>query len=100
MNDITVFIYFICFAAISGAAFAFMWRSMGYVIQQMETYVDRNPRSNAHPEAPKAGEEVMGVTFKNCDIEEYNDLQNRINELKKKLEDDDEEEDGGLVVRK
>ena len=47
----------------------------------------------------------MGVTFDrrtSCDIEEYNELQERINQLQNKLEDpwDDEDEDGGLVVRK
>jgi len=36
-------------------------------------------------------------------LEEYRDLQNRIEELKSELEDpweDDEDEDGGLIVRK
>jgi len=98
MNDTTVFLYFICFAAIAGATFAFMWRSMGVVFKEMDKYVDRTLSKKAHPEAPKEGEEVIGVTFKNT--EEYNDLQNRIDELKKKLEDDEDEEEGGLVVRK
>ena len=59
-----------------------------------------------HPEMEgvEPGEELMGVTFepRSCDIEEYNELQERINELQNKLEDpwDDEDEDGGLVVRK
>ena len=60
-----------------------------------------------HPEMEgvEPGEELMGVTFDrrtSCDIEEYNELQERINQLQNKLEDpwDDEDEDGGLVVRK
>ena len=60
-----------------------------------------------HPEMEgvEPGEELMGVTFDrrtSCDIEEYNELQERINELQNKLEDpwEDEDEDGGLVVRK
>ena len=60
-----------------------------------------------HPEMEgvEPGEELMGVTFDrrtSCDIEEYNELQERINELQNKLEDpwDDEDEDGGLVVRR
>ena len=60
-----------------------------------------------HPEMEgvEPGEELMGVTFDrrtSCDIEEYNELQERINQLQNKLEDpwDDEDEDGGLVVRR
>ena len=59
-----------------------------------------------HPEMEgvEPGEELMGVTFepRSCDIEEYNELQERINELQSKLEDpwEDDDEDGGLVVRK
>ena len=57
-----------------------------------------------HPEMVdvKPGEELMGVTFQRkteCDLEEYRDLQNRIEELKLELESDDDDE-GGLVVRK
>ena len=45
----------------------------------------------------------MGVTFKSkevteCDLEEYKDLQARIDELRKKLEGEDEEDDDGDVI--
>ena len=61
-----------------------------------------------HPEmvGVEPGEKLMGVTFEQkteCDLEEYRDLQARIEELKAELEDPWEEEDddeGGLVVRK
>ena len=61
-----------------------------------------------HPEMQdvEPGEQLLGVTFEQkteCDLEEYRDLQNRIEELKSELEDpweDDEDEDGGLIVRK
>ena len=60
-----------------------------------------------HPEMQdvEPGEQLMGVTFDRkteCDLEEYRDLQNRIQELKSELEDpwEDDDEDGGLVVRK
>ena len=55
-----------------------------------------------HPEMEgvEPGEELMGVTFepRSCDIEEYNELQERINELQNKLEDpwDDEDDDGDV----
>ena len=59
-----------------------------------------------HPEMQdvEPGEQLMGVTFERkteCDLEEYRDLQNRIEELKMELEDPwEDDEDGGLVVRK
>ena len=53
-----------------------------------------------HPEMQdvEPGEQLMGVTFERkteCDLEEYRDLQNRIEELKQELEDpwDDEDDD-------
>ena len=55
-----------------------------------------------HPEMEgvEPGEELMGVTFepKSCDIEDYNELQERISDLQNKLEDpwdDDEDDDEG-----
>ena len=61
-----------------------------------------------HPEIVdvEPGEKLMGVTFEQkteCDLEEYKDLQARIEELKAELEDpweDDDDDEGGLVVRK
>ena len=57
-----------------------------------------------HPEMKdvEPGTELMGVNFKQkteCDLEEYRDLQNRIEELKQELEDpwDDEDDDDGNV---
>ena len=58
-----------------------------------------------HPEMEgvEPGEELMGVTFEkktSCDLEEYKDLQARIEELKAELEaDDEEEDDGDIIVR-
>ena len=58
-----------------------------------------------HPEMEgvEPGEELLGVTFqpKSCDLEEYKDLQNRIEELKSELEDpwiddDDDDADGDV----
>ena len=59
-----------------------------------------------HPEMAdvKPGEQLMGVTFQQkteCDLEEYKDLQARIDELRRELGGDEEEEDdddGGDVV--
>ena len=59
-----------------------------------------------HPEMRdvEPGTELMGVNFQQkteCDLEEYKDLQARIEALRKELEGDDEEEDddgGGDVI--
>ena len=54
-----------------------------------------------HPEMEgvEPGEELLGVTFqpKSCDLEEYKDLQNRIEELKSELEDPWIDDDDGDV---
>ena len=58
-----------------------------------------------HPEMVdvKPGEQLMGVTFDrktSCDLDEYQDLQNRIQELKQELEDPWDDDDGDIVVRR
>ena len=61
-----------------------------------------------HPEMVdvEPGEKLMGVTFEQkteCDLEEYRDLQARIDALRAELGGDDEEdeddEDGDIIVR-
>ena len=60
-----------------------------------------------HPEMVdvKPGEQLMGVTFQQkteCDLEEYKDLQARIEALRVELggdeDDEDDEDDGGDLV--
>jgi len=57
-----------------------------------------------HPEMRdvEPGTELMGVNFQqktSCDLEEYQDLQARIDKLREELEGDDEDDDdGGDVV--
>ena len=59
-----------------------------------------------HPEMKdvEPGTELMGVNFEqktSCDLEEYKDLQARIDELRQELEgedDEDDDDDGGDVV--
>ena len=61
-----------------------------------------------HPEMKdvEPGTKLLGVNFEKkteCDLEEYRDLQARIDALRAELEGDDDEDDdneGGLVVRK
>ena len=68
MNDLTIFIFGIGFALTAGAAFAFMWRSMGYVFKQMDKYVDK-PRNPVHPEMRDVenGEELLVFELKDDD---------------------------------
>ncbi len=58
MNNFEVFLYFVCFAAIGGAAFAMMWSN----IQSINIEMSKPPKPK-HPEAPKVGEELMYVDF-------------------------------------
>ena len=66
----------------------------------------RTVNKRVHPEMAdvEPGTQLMGVTFDkkdSCDLEEYKDLQARIDALRAELEGDDEEEDddGDVVVR-
>ena len=58
MNNFEVILYFVCFAAIGGGAFAMMWSNIQSINIEM-----RNPPKPRHPEAPQAGEELMYVDF-------------------------------------
>ena len=55
MNEITVLIYFICFAVVFGATFAFMWRMMTITLRDFDRV------KNIHPELKdvKPGEERL-----------------------------------------
>ena len=68
LNDITIFVYFITFAAVLGASFAFMWRSMSSVLSTLDT--KPSPKYNIHPEMDdvKDGEELL--VFKSFEQEE------------------------------
>lgn len=67
MNNFEVILYFVCFAAIGGGAFAMMWSNIQSINIEM---AKPKPR---HPEAPEAGEEIMYVDFSREKLEElYN----------------------------
>ena len=73
MNGFMVFIYFVCFAIIAGAAFAMMWGN----IQSINVEMNKPKPKPRHPEAPAAGEEVMYVDLSRDKLE---DLYNKDNE--------------------
>ena len=67
MNDLTVFIYFLCFAAVAGSTFAYMYAMMNSTL--LEVYRQRAKR-NVHPEMSdvQSGEELL--VFKGQDEDE------------------------------
>ena len=78
------------------------WRSNAVKNYNANTW-NTEVTKRIHPEMQdvEPGEQLMGVTFERkteCDIEEYRDLQNRIEELKAELEDpwDDDDDDGDV----
>tara|TARA_B100001094_G_scaffold86652_1_gene82952 strand:+ start:75 stop:290 length:216 start_codon:yes stop_codon:yes gene_type:complete len=70
MNNFEVFLYFVCFSAIGGAAFAMMWSN----IQSINIEMNKPKPKLRHPEAPEPGEEVMYVDLSRKKLEDlYND---------------------------
>ena len=55
MNEITVLIYFICFAVVFGATFAFMWRMMTITLRDF----DRVKTIHSELRDVKPGEELL-----------------------------------------
>ena len=63
----------------------------------------RKVTKRVHPEMVdvEPGTELMGVTFDkkdSCSLEEYQDLQARIEAIRQELEDDEDDDDNGDIV--
>ena len=69
MNNFEVFLYFVCFSAIGGAAFAMMWSN----IQSINIEMRNPPPKPKHPEAPEPGEEVLYVDLSREKLEQIYD---------------------------
>ena len=56
MNDITIFIFGLSFAAVTGATFAFMFKMTGAVLEDA-----KKPRRTVHPEMEdvETGDELL-----------------------------------------
>ena len=56
MNDVTIFIFGIMFASITGATFAFMWKMTGSLLEDV-----KKPRRPVHPEMKEVqdGDELL-----------------------------------------
>ena len=64
MNDITIFIFGLSFAAVVGATFAFMWKMTGAVLEDV-----KKPRKRVHPEMKEVQDGVELLVFKGEDTE-------------------------------
>jgi|TARA_B000000532_G_scaffold204688_1_gene172098 hypothetical protein len=75
MNDLSVFVYFLCFAAVAGATFAYMYAMMTSTLRDFNR---QQEKTNVHPEMEevKSGDELL---FFN-------------------LEEDDDEDEGNITV--
>ena len=69
MNDFTVFIYFLCFAAVAGATFAYMYAMMTSTLRDFNRQQERR---NVHPEMEdvKSGESLLVFSNKEEDDDE------------------------------
>ena len=58
MNDTSVFIYFLCFACLAGATFAYMYAMMTPTLRDFNRQQERR---NVHPEMSdvRSGEELL-----------------------------------------
>ncbi len=70
MNDFTVLVYGICFFAVAGATFAFMWKMTASSLESINKPI---PRRNVHPEMEdiQSGEQLL--VFKPNSEEEDDD---------------------------
>ena len=61
MNDTSVFIYFLCFACLAGATFAYMYAMMTSTLRDFNR---QQERTNVHPEMAdvKTGDELLIFT--------------------------------------
>ena len=99
--------YLMASAGMSKEVQDYNWHPMangGPESKEFKEYM-RKVTKRVHPEMQdvEPGTELMGVNFEQkteCDLEEYRDLQARIEALRAELEGDDEEDedDGGDIV--
>ena len=121
MDDLSIFLFAI--AGISTLVGAFYLMASAGMSKEVQDY-NWHPMADGGPESPEfkkymrkvtkavhpemkdvePGTELMGITFEkpdSCSLEEYKDLQARIEILRAELEGDEDEEDdddGGDVV--
>tara|TARA_B100001029_G_C14799405_1_gene306257 strand:- start:99 stop:341 length:243 start_codon:yes stop_codon:yes gene_type:complete len=70
MNNVSVFIFGIMFAATAGAAFAFVWKSISMMQEEMnkpQQFKNKIPAPHPEMEGVEWGEELMVVNFEDED---------------------------------
>ena len=74
MNDLSVFVYFLCFAAVAGATFAYMYAMMTSTLRDFNRQQEKR---NVHPEMEevKTGDELL---FFNLEEEDDDDDEGNI----------------------
>ena len=77
MNNFEIFLYFVCFAIIAGAAFAMMWGNIQSINQEM----NKPKLKSRHSEAPAAGEEVMYADVSKMNSQQFKDSKQRLEDL-------------------
>jgi len=88
MNDISVFIYLMCFVALFGATFAFMWRMMGSTLSEFnKTPVNSYGDAMKAYKIPAPHPEMEGIQYGE-ELLVFNPE-----------EEDDDDDDGDIVVR-
>ena len=100
MNPITDLLFTLSWLVLLVWAIRTMAR--GWSTPSMSGVYTKTVTKPVHPEMAdvKPGTELMGVNFgKSCDLEEYADLQARIEELREELEDEDDDDGGDVVGR-
>ena len=118
MDDLSIFLFAI--AGISTLVGAFYLMYSAGMSKEVQDY-NWHPMKDGGPESPEfkkymrkvtkrvhpemvdvePGEELMGVTFEkkdSCSLEEYKDLQARIEAIRQELEDEDEDDDGDVII--
>ena len=111
MNDFSVIIFLVISLSLLGGALWLMWSAgtskpvRDYNAGRLTGEWTTEVKKPVHPEMKdvKPGTELMGVNFDekptSCDLEEYKDLQARIEVLRAELEgeeDDDDDDDGDV----
>ena len=73
MNDTSVFIYFLCFACLAGATFAYMYAMMTSTLRDLNRQQEKR---NVHPEMAdvKTGDELLVFTPEDDEDDDEGDV--------------------------
>ena len=108
MDNLSILLFTVTSLSLLGGALWLMWSAS--TSEPMKNYRTgtwtTQVKKPVHPEMRdvEPGTELMGVNFQQkteCDLEEYKDLQARIEALRKELggDEDEDDEDGDIIVR-